>query len=216
MSDSAVFFDPTRRRWWWIKRIGTIAGLAVVVAASLTLVSLEGQILLPGIEGITAPLKRQIRRTIRLPRHQSAKLQYLAKKDRGKLLDSIARDNQRKRPAPPPKTSGIVAAFYAPWQETGLNSLEANADRMTHVLPSWVHLTGDGSGLDFRDWYPDSVPHNNDVLKIARDANLKIMPVLQNAQIGVSGSGEFDRTRVHLLLTDTKRQDAIISGLRSW
>lgn len=217
MSDRAVFFDPSRRRWSWIKRIGTIVGLAAVVAASLTLVSLEGQILLPGIEGITAPLKRSLRRSIHLPRHGTAKMVFLEKRARQRLLDAIVRDNKQRAQHPePPSSNGVVAAFYAPWQETGLNSLRANAGKLTHVLPSWVHLTGDGNGLDFRDWYPDSVPHNNDVLKIARDANLKIMPVFQNAQIGTNGSGEFDRTRVHLLLIDPKRQDAIISGLRSW
>src|SRR5437764_6179718 len=167
MYDNAVFFDPTRRRWWWIKRIGTIVGLAFVVAASLTLISLEGKILLPQIAGITVPLRRQIRRSIHFPRHNSAKLQYLAKKDRTKLLDAVARDNGRKHPAPPPKTSAIAAAFYAPWEETGLNSLRSNAGNLTHVLPSWVHLTDDGKGLDFRDWYPDTVPHNIEVVNIA-------------------------------------------------
>ncbi len=215
MSDTAVFFDPSRRRWWWIKRIGTLVGLALVVAMSLTLVSLEGQVLLPGIEGITAPLKRQLRRSLHFPRRMSVKMQFIAKKERAKLLDNIAKDNKLKRPLPP-QTNGIVAAFYAPWQETGLNSLRANAGNLTHVLPSWVHLTGDGKGLDFRDWYPDAVPHNNDVLKIAREYNLQIVPVLQNAQLGTTGTGEFDRTRVHLLLTDPKRQEAIISNLRSW
>jgi hypothetical protein len=46
MSDRAVFFDPSRRRWPWIKRIGTTVGLASVVAASLTLVSIEGRVFL--------------------------------------------------------------------------------------------------------------------------------------------------------------------------
>jgi len=215
MSDRAVFYDPTRRRWWWIKRIGTIAGLAFVVAASLTLISLEAKIVLPGISGITIPLQRQIRRSMRLPRHNTAKLQYLAKKERSKLLDAVARDNQRKRPAPP-KTSGIVAAFYAPWEETGLNSLRSNAGNLTHVLPSWVHLTGDGRGLDLRDWYPDTVPHNVEVVSISREAGLKIMPVLQNATLGTNGSGEFERTRAHLLLNDPQRQANIIEALRQW
>jgi len=224
MSDRAVFFDPSRRRWWWIKRIGTTVGLAFVVAASLTLVSMEGTIVLPGLEGITTPIRRQIRRSLRaIPPHNAAKLQFLAKRDRQKLLDAIARDNKRKRPLPPPAatatavhTSGIVAAFYAPWQETGLHALDANAKKMTHVLPSWVHLAGDGQGLDFRDWYPDSVPHTVDVVNIAREHGLKIVPVLQNAQIGTNGSGEFDRTRVHLLLTDIHRQQNIIETLRRW
>ena len=34
MSDSAIFFDPTRRRWWWIKRVGTLIGLVAVLAIS--------------------------------------------------------------------------------------------------------------------------------------------------------------------------------------
>ncbi|HKS26064.1 MAG TPA: glycosyltransferase [Thermoanaerobaculia bacterium] len=222
MSDRAVFFDPSRRRWPWIKRIGTTVGLAFVVAASLTLVSIEGRVFLPGLDGITTPIRRQIRRSMRHalgPPHTTAKLQFLAKRDRRKLLDSIARDNKRKRPLPPPqtgRTSGIVAAFYAPWQETGLHALDANAKKMTHVLPSWVHLAEDGQGLDFRDWYPDSVPHNVDVMNIAREHGLKIVPVLQNAQVGANGSGEFDRTRVHLLLTDVRRQASIIDTLRRW
>ena len=221
MSDRAVFFDPSRRRWPWIKRIGTTVGLVVVVAASLTLVSIEGEIFLPGIDGITTPIRRQIRRSMRHalpPQHNAAKLQFLMKRDRQKLLDAIARDNKRKHPLPPPTihTSGIVAAFYAPWQETGLHALEANAKKMTHVLPSWVHLAEDGQGLDFRDWYPDSVPHNVDVMNTARDHGLKIVPVLQNAQVGANGSGEFDRVRVHLLLTDVRRQQTIIETLRRW
>jgi peptidoglycan-N-acetylglucosamine deacetylase len=216
MYDKAVFFDPTRRRWWWIKRIGTIVGLAFVVAASLTLISLEAKIVLPEIEGITVPLRRQIRKSLHFPRHNSAKLQYLAKKDRAKLLNAVAHDNARHAPALPPKTSGIVAAFYAPWEETGLNSLRSNAGNLTHVLPSWVHLTGDGKGLDFRDWYPDTVPHNVEVVTIAREKGLKIVPVLQNATLSTTGTGEFERTRVHLLLNDPQRQANIIEGLRQW
>jgi cellulose synthase/poly-beta-1,6-N-acetylglucosamine synthase-like glycosyltransferase/spore germination protein YaaH/peptidoglycan/xylan/chitin deacetylase (PgdA/CDA1 family) len=215
MSDRAVFFDPSRRRWSWIKRIGTIVGLAVVVAVSLTLISIETEALLPGIKGITIPLERSIRRSLNFHRHSTQLNQFLLKKERKKLLDSIVRENKRKRLAPP-KTNGIVAAFYAPWQETGLHSLRENASHMTHVLPSWVHLTEDGKGLDFHDWYPDAVPHNNDVLSIARQNNLKIVPVFQNAQVGATGSGEFDRTRVHLLLTDPKRQADIIAGLQKW
>ena len=50
------------------------------------------------------------------------------------------------------KAGNIVAAFYAPWQETGVNSLRTNAPSMTHIMPIWVQLTEDANGLDFRDW----------------------------------------------------------------
>jgi hypothetical protein len=49
MSDHAVFFDPSRRRWWWIKRIGTLFGLAAVVTLSIWMISLVTLPFLPGI-----------------------------------------------------------------------------------------------------------------------------------------------------------------------
>ncbi|MEA2344347.1 MAG: hypothetical protein QOF63_2516, partial [Thermoanaerobaculia bacterium] len=61
MSDRAVFFDPTHRRWWWVKRLGTLLGLLAVVTISAWLVSLFTAPLLPGVRGITEAIKRGIR-----------------------------------------------------------------------------------------------------------------------------------------------------------
>jgi peptidoglycan-N-acetylglucosamine deacetylase len=213
MSDTAIFFDPSHRRWWWIKRIGTLLGLFAVLAVSVWLVSLFTVPLLPGIPGITA-IRRSLRRSIHLPRHQARLRQFLARRERDKLLSQIARENaiRRARAALPPiKGPGIVAAFYAPWQETGLHSLRFNAPRMTHLLPSWVHLAEDAKGLDFHDWDPVMVPHNKDVIEIARSNNLNIVPVFSNAQMS-----DFDPKRAHLLLTHPELQDAIIFQLRQW
>ncbi|MEA2766005.1 MAG: peptidoglycan-N-acetylglucosamine deacetylase, partial [Gemmatimonadaceae bacterium] len=112
---------------------------------------------------------------------------------------------------PPIKAPGIVAAFYAPWQETGLHSLRANASHMTHLLPAWVHLQESGNGLDFHDWDPNTVPHNNDVIEIAKTNNLNIVPVFSNAQMS-----EFDPKRVHRFLTNPTWQNGIIIQLRRW
>ena len=214
MSDRAVFFDPTHRRWWWIKRVGTLLGLLAVVATSVWLVSLFTVPLLPGVPGITGVIRRTLRRSIRFPRHQSQLQVYLLQRERKKLLAAIA-DQQKIRRArtalPPIKGGGIVAAFYAPWQETGLNSLRANASHMTHLMPSWVHLAENAKGLDFHDWDPVLVPHNKDALDIARSNNLNIIPVFSNAQMS-----DFDAKRVHVFLTNPKQQDLIISDLRRW
>src|SRR5258707_15716636 len=86
MSDRAVFFDPTRRRWWWVKRLGTLLGLFAVVTISAWLVSLFTAPLLPGARGITIPIIRSLRHSVNFPRHQSRAQQFLAKKDRNKLL----------------------------------------------------------------------------------------------------------------------------------
>src|SRR4051794_1561404 len=223
MSDRAVFFDPTHRRWWWVKRLGTLLGLFAVVTISAWLVSLFTAPLLPGMRGITIPIVRSLRRSVRFPRHQTRAQQFLLKRDRTKLLAAIANDKRRrlaqqaKGPISPAQTgSGIVAAFYAPWQETGLMSLKDNAAQMTHLLPVWVHLQQDANGLDFHDWDPLLTPHNVEVVSVAREKNLNIVPVFSNAQLSSSGSGEFDPKRVHIFLTNPALQTKMIMSLRQW
>ena len=219
MHDHAVFFDPGHRRWWWIKRIGTLLGLLSVLIVSVWLVSLFTVPLLPGFKGITEAIKRGLR----IPAHKQARAQYLQKLDRERLLAGISKDNKNrmareaKGPVPAIQTgNSIVAAFYAPWQETGLHSLTANASHMTHLLPVWVHLSADASGIDFRDWDPLLTPHNIDVLNIAHANNLNVVPVFSNAQLSSNGSGEFDGKRVHIFLHDPALQQKAIVGLRDW
>jgi hypothetical protein len=222
MPDRAVFFDPTHRRWWWVKRLGTLLGLVAVVTISAWLVSLFTAPLLPGVPRITIPIIRSLRRSAHFPRHQTRARQFLAKKERDRLLAAIANDKRRrfaqqaKGPISPQETSGIVAAFYAPWQETGLMSLKKNAPQMTHLLPVWVHLQQDANGLDFHDWDPLLTPHNVEVVQVARENNLNIVPVFSNAQISATGSGEFDPKRVHIFLTNPALQTKMIMALRQW
>lgn len=214
MYDHAVFFDPSRRRWWWIKRIATVAGLFAVVVTSIFMISVIATPFLPEMPGITSAIQRTFRRSVRLPRHNTQLQQFILKKTRDKLLSAIASDQavRRARAAQPPVNAPmIVAAFYAPWQETGLNSLRVNAGGMTHLMPAWVHLQEDARGLDFHDWDPLLTPHNKEVLEIAHEHNLNVTPVLSNAQLS-----DFDPKRVHLFLTNPGLQVKIILQLRNW
>ncbi len=218
MSDSAIFFDPTRRRWWWIKRLGTLLGLIAVVTVSVWLLSLFTAPLLPPLPGIngpiTAAIKKAVRRSIKLPRRQTRLQQYLLKRDRGKLLALIARDAKLRaaRAARPPiQAPNIVAAFYAPWEETGIHSLKAYASHMTHLFPAWVRLSADGQGLDLRDWDPSLTPLNPEVVKIARENNLNIVPVFSNAQ-----DQNFDGQRLHVFLSNPATQEKVIGQLLRW
>ena len=223
MSDHAVFFDPSRRRWWWVKRLGTLLGLVVVVTISAWLLSLFTAPLLPGMPGITTAIVRSLKRSVHFPRHQTRAQQFLAKGERNRLLTAIANDKRRRlewlAKNPVSKTeagNGIVAAFYAPWQETGLHSLRDSASQMTHLLPVWVHLQADANGLDFHDWDPVLTPHNLEVLAEARKNNLNVLPVFSNAQISTTGSGEFDAKRVHIFLNSPPLQLRTIMILRQW
>jgi cellulose synthase/poly-beta-1,6-N-acetylglucosamine synthase-like glycosyltransferase/spore germination protein YaaH/peptidoglycan/xylan/chitin deacetylase (PgdA/CDA1 family) len=218
MSDRAIFFDPTRRRWSWVKRLGTLAGLVAAVTMSVWLVSLFASPILPGFEGITKPIVRKMQPMLHLPHRQQKMTQFLAERSRKKLFAAIAQDFKQKQAVaaqPLVRSENIVAAFYAPWEETGLHALAANAKNMTHVLPVWFHLAPDGAHLDRHDFDVTLVPHNADVMKTARENNLNIVPVFSNAQLSTSGSGEFDPKRVHEFLTNPVAQQRLIFELRS-
>src|SRR5262249_48498734 len=155
MSDRAIFFDPTRRRWSWVKRLGTLAGLVAVVTASVWLVSLFAAPILPGFDGITKPLVRNARAMIHLPSHSERLKQFRFEQARKQLLTEVAKDHRRKVAAaakPPIQSNNVVAAFYAPWEETGLYALDANAQYMTHLMPVWFHLAPDGAHIDRHDF----------------------------------------------------------------
>ncbi|MEO8033500.1 MAG: glycosyltransferase [Acidobacteriota bacterium] len=214
MSDHhAIFFDPSRRRWGWIKRIVTILGLFSVILTSVFCISLVVTPVLPGMEGITMAIKRTLKK-IHLPRRSALVQQHLLEETKKMLRKEHDRQELLKKARqalPLVKSKGIVAAFYAPWQETGLHSLKESAGKMTHLLPVWVHLTENADGLDFHDWDNTLVPHNKEVLDVARTNNLNIVPVFSNAQMS-----DFDPVRVHKFLTNPQAQQLIILQLRHW
>ena len=214
MSEYAVFFDPSRKRWWWIKRISTVLGLLSVIVVSVFLLSIFIAPVLPDMPGLTSAMRRTLRAALHVPRRQTKLTQFLARRDRDRLIASVAREKKQKsiqKARTAVKGPNIVAAFYAPWQETGLHSLRENAPKMTHLMPAWIHLSPDGSGLDLHDFDPQLTPHNTDVLDIAHTNNLSIVPVFSNAQLS-----DFDPQRAHRMLTTPDVQDKLIAGLLHW
>jgi cellulose synthase/poly-beta-1,6-N-acetylglucosamine synthase-like glycosyltransferase/spore germination protein YaaH/peptidoglycan/xylan/chitin deacetylase (PgdA/CDA1 family) len=215
MSDRAVFFDPSRKRWSWIKRVGTVAGLVTAAIMSLFLISVATTPFLPTVK-VGRALRRSIRQALRLPLHSSGLLKHNLSHARKKLLDEISQERQQLAKGaalPPIKAQNIVAAFYAPWQETGVNSLQNNVTKLTHVMPIWVQLNPTATALDFRDWDMRNGlnPSNQLVVNLARENKLNIVPVWSNAT-----GGEFDAQRVHIFLRDVSRQQRLIGQVRGW
>ncbi|MBS2040487.1 glycosyltransferase [bacterium] len=101
-----------------------------------------------------------------------------------------------------------MAAYYAPWQKSGLNSLKAHADSLTDLYPVWLHLEADGLRLNTEDFRFDLNPHTLEVLNIASQHRIRVEPVLNNAV----GSG-FDPLRVHRLLSNPQDQDRLIADI---
>jgi cellulose synthase/poly-beta-1,6-N-acetylglucosamine synthase-like glycosyltransferase/spore germination protein YaaH/peptidoglycan/xylan/chitin deacetylase (PgdA/CDA1 family) len=118
-------------------------------------------------------------------------------------------------PSPPPEPTAeaakVVAGFYAPWQATGLNSLRSNADKMTHVMPEWLHLGKDGASLDLTDWQVPESSRSPEIKQIARQHGLQIWPILNNYE-----DPKFDADRVHRLLQSPVLQQKLATAIRDW
>ena len=215
MRDSQVFLDPSGRRWRRLKHAGLLSALAAAVGATLFTVSLLVVPLLPKLPGVSGPGARSFRQGVPfLPNRQERLNTYLLRKSRSDLWREIRRAQEaskRKVQASAPPAEGIVAAFYAPWQETGLHSLRANAGHLTHVMPEWLHMDRSGGGLDTSDWDPAVTPHNLDVVQIAREHHVQVHPILNNAEGGV-----FDPVRAHALLSSPEKQRALALAVRDW
>ncbi len=218
-----VFHDPSGRRRVWALRIAVALGACFLAVAAVFLISLVAVPSLPPAAGLSAPLRKALRPHLppALPRENRVR-RFLLSRARHRLLEAVALDQAqaRRRAEHAPlahrdSTSHpgrpVVAAFYATWQETGLHSLRAHADHLTHLMPLWLRIGADGRSLDTQDWAPESTPHNLDVLKIAREHRLNIMPVLSNAH-----GGSFDRDIGHRLLGSTASQRALAQEVAEW
>ncbi|MDR3401512.1 MAG: glycosyltransferase [Chthoniobacter sp.] len=111
-----------------------------------------------------------------------------------------------------PDATKVVAGFYAPWQTTGLNSLRSNADKLTHLMPEWLHLAKDGGSLDLTDWQVPESSRSPEIKQIAQQHGLEIWPILNNYDETLG----FDAKRVHLLLQTPALQQKLAEGIRDW
>lgn len=123
-------------------------------------------------------------------------------------LPSVTTSTRLVSGAPKPP---IVAAFYATWQRTGLSSLQANASKLTHLMPEWLHLNSDARSLNTADWNLALTPRNAEVVRLARENQLQIEPILNNAHDGI-----FDAQRAHLLLSSASNQSVLANSIRDW
>jgi poly-beta-1,6 N-acetyl-D-glucosamine synthase len=212
MAGHQVFHDPTGGRRKRVARLGAGAALAVAVATTLfvlTLLAIPVLPRVPGLGGIQQRLRPRGAPLLFGTRQQVARHRmHLA---RLALWREIRREERAKAAPHRPLTDPVVAGFYAPWQRTALSSLRANADRMTHVMPGWLHLAPDGESIDTTDWDPRLTPANLEVVRIARAHGLRVEPVLSNA-----ANSAFDPARADSLLIDPEGQLRVARDARDW
>ena len=213
MSERTVFHDPSGRRRRWLLRLTAVASGLTLIVCIVFVLSLIFLPAFPPSPTVPENVRRGLGPGIpKLSERAQRMRHFLFSRARHDLLRRIAVDEkERKVQAPPTPDNGIIAAFYATWQETGLHSLRANAGHITHLLPVWLAITADGGDIDYRDWDPALTPHNLEVVNLAHDHHMQIWPVLSNAV-----KRKFDRDRAHRLLNSPELQRHLAENLRDW
>lgn len=216
MSQPHVFHDPHGRRrrrvGAWTAAVGI--GLAVVFTAFA--LSLFVTPLLPRVRKLSEGTRARPL-VPRLPDATRRASLFLASRARHALDQQIAndrarRDAKRKAARPAPAGSDIVAAFYTPWEEVGLTSFRANAAKLTHVFPVWLHMDpANLGGFDASDFDPRRNSGNPAFLRIARENGVRIWPVLSNLQGDQPGVAS-----VAKLLGSLPAQRRLATELRDW
>jgi len=127
------------------------------------------------------PLENKARE--RVYRAEEGKLRAL-------LADAQAAQKRRK---PGDAREPVLAGFAVNWDPQSLQSLQAHADQLTHVMPEWIRIAKDGSFL---------VEEDARVSKAA--ARLEVTPTVSNY-----GEGGFQRALAQpLIATEKARKDA--------
>ncbi len=204
MDNQPIFFDPEGKR---TRRLSRIAVVFSAIAAVVTTIFVLSLLAIPAIPG-----QASARRGNWIPGMPDAKnrRQPLTGKARKELMADVDRTKTHFR-NPPKSVNRIVAAFYAPYQETGINSLRTYVSALTHVIPEWLHLSRTGLSVDEQDFDLSANPTNAEVIKLAREHGIRITPLLNNGENGL-----FDPARVHKLFETKDSQVAMVKWLAKW
>lgn len=196
---------------------GAILSLALAVSVTLFVLSFLAVPLLPA-----SPFGHPKTRPERVPAaslpRRAPVAGWLLSRERELLLREMQRSQKLQnlnlaRFAPPQAGSAapVVAAFYAPWQETGLASLRANAAHLTHVFPAWLHLDAKGTGLSTQDFDLGLSPGNREIIALCKKRGIALCPLLSNAH-----NDSFDAKRAHVLLASPHNRALLVIQLKEW
>lgn len=216
MADNIVFYDATLKRWRVLKFLGGAFLVSALVLSAIFAMSLFNSDS-PRIPDIVKEQHRHIQKNpVVFPEKKKQLQQFLIDnifnefKVKTAHEKSSAADKTGHDPTSE-KNNKIVAGFYAVWQESGIHSFKANADKLTHVIPEWLHLSADGADIDFSDWNPVSVYLNTELVDTARKNNVSIMPLINNY-----ADGNFDPKRAHAMLAVPENQLKFITAIKAW
>lgn len=209
MNPAHIFHDPTGKR----QKLISLSAIVLSVCISLATAVFVGTILIsPYVESPFSSSRETDTEDAPaevLPRRKKELSAYLLGKARAELDREIAETAALAQGAPGSSERRIVAAFLNPWTLTGSHSLRTNAAKLTHLIPEWLRLNATGDGLDLSDW--NAAENVDEVMRIAHEHAIEVHALIDNVV-----NEQFDRRRVHLLLSAPARQKKFARALKQW
>lgn len=208
MESEPIFYDPHGKRRLRMSRFTTV--VSTVAAVSSTVFAILLCFTIPSLSNPAPKAHKPGGLLTSLPENGAKASILFNSKARRDLLAEIAKSRLPSK-KPPVHVDKIVAGFYAPWEESGIHSLNAFKDHLTHVIPSWLSLGQDGQTLDVSDFDLEQNPTNQRVLDIAHSAGLRIVPLLRNSK-----GDDWDPKSVHTLLGSPSTEANLVNRLLEW
>lgn len=190
-----IFQTEDRKRWGRFKWSSVILLLLLFAAIFFVIIAIRN-LYMPSIPSMDQQLKMAIDGEGKPFRESKLSKKYTGFRDL--LLDRKNKDrNFRKQSKTALKSDTIRAAFYVDWDPQSKMSLERNIRNLNMVIPEWFFIDNKG----------DSLITNIDTsaLRIMRAGNVKIVPILSNAE-----NEAFRSDGLHRILNNPEKRTRFI------
>lgn len=200
-----VFYDPTGKRAKRLRYLGLIVGL---LSAVLVVVLCSTIVLLPTIPLPSVYKNRLTNISLTHESRENAAQHFVMTRTLTKLRQQIEREKLARNPQWSPASSSTVIGFYVNWEPGSYSSLARHIDALTYVMPEWLSISQGAQSYVSR--YLAS-SHDPDVVTLASQHHVPIMPILNNAD-----QNDFQWEPLKQLLTDYTRQVTLAHQLRDY
>ncbi|MED0903227.1 glycosyl transferase family 2 [Bacillus cereus] len=177
-----VFYDPKGRRK---KAFSWFLCISIVSISIVFYFFFQSIFSAPEIPNMNPSVKQD---TKLVPINQKLSEEQL-KKEEFKPNTEMKNDENSVNSTNDSKQSKEVYGFYVNWDENSTASLKENIDSLTTLVPEWYHLKAD---------LTVSSEIKPDIVKLAKENHVKIMPLLTNYTEEASGP---DSELIHKLLS---------------
>ncbi len=208
-----VFYDPHKRRWWWISWFLKSLGAWACVVGAVFLYNLIKNPQLPSLALQSVQTFSQTHHLIAVqPKNTSQRKEVTYQQTKEQLLTYL-KTNQRKKwgtSASSTQTNSQIIGFYVNWDDTSFTSLKRNIGELDILMPEWLHLSDQPDQLTI-----DDLDREKQVLDLVqqRKPTLQILPLVNNFN---RETQDWDQKRLSKMLRDPQSRFQNIFFLKQY